>query len=600
MPQLRKTDFNQVADYICDELETRRTDRKDFDKEMKEIDRQLAMKPDISHKLDGNGRPVPDLAWLPEVELPLQSQTLEVLTADSRRMMLPDSGTWFESIAMVDDEYLSKVDFESFIPGDENEVPSLITQDNANQLVTGVLNHWHGQYDFGHHIDLINAESFKYGMGIGIPKMVTKNVLMHTAKGVIKQNQRFPVLIPGSIKNTYLDTKFNAVMCEGLALGPSEISCKKMRLEDLKKAANKGSKDPLNENGGWMPAALKDLTPDKNNLVEVVEMDGDFVVPRKTTDNILIENAIITVAIGQGDKKVVRIRYKKFDFPTKIRFPYHCEHIDNPYSTSPLRKGSPIQKAAVHALSKYMEVAALHAGAIVQYDRDDQTFASEGGPRIHPYAQWGTTGETKIHQIGDPQAMFNTYVGLLSQYSDVTGINAPRLGAQTTSHTTAFAKEAEINRGTVRTVDYVRNTLKGPLNQWLSIAYKMGREEMKKDVIYIEPYNGFVELDKNRLPEEAIFNIYGSGTPAEEAQKEQKRMTALQTAMQMDQLNIQLGNQPILDLEKGIEQVLRKGEWTDVDAITRTKEVSQGAEDQSLMGTDIGSVAEADLNALQA
>lgn len=597
MPRLNKKDFNYVAEYICDELEDRKTDRKDFDKEIKEIDRQLAMKPDISHKLDGNGRPVPALAWLPEVELPLQSQTLEVLNADARRMTFPDSGSWFESHALVDDEYLDRVELESFLPGDENEIPSLINQDNANQLVTGVLNHWHRQYDFGQHVDLINAEAFKYGMGIGIPKMVSKNVVMHTAKGVLKRQQRFPVLIPGSIKNTYLDTKYNNLMCEGLYLGASEVSCKKMRLEDVKIAASKGSKDPMNESGGWMPSALKDLEADKNGIIELVEMDGDFVVPRKTTDSIVIENAIVTVVKGK-DARVVRVRYKKFDYPTKIRFPYHSEHVDNPYGASPLRKGMPIQKAAVHALSKYMEVAALHAAPPVQYDRDDTYFAGNGGASIHPYAQWPSTGDIEVHEFGDPQAMFNTYIGLLQQYADVTGINAPRLGAQTVSHTTAFAKEAELSRGTIRTVDYVRSCLKGALNQWLYIAYTMGREDMKKDVIYIEPYNGFVELDKDKLPEEAAFEVYGSGTPAEEAQKEQKRMNALQTALQMDQVSIQLGNQPRIDLQKGIEQILRKGEWTDVDSILKSEDIPQGVVSESIMGGNTGLLTEEGINAL--
>ena len=575
MPKVSKKDFDHVAEYICDEAQTRKNERKDFDKEIKEIDRQIAMIPDLSHKQDATGKVISGMEWLPEVELPLQAQTVEVLTADARRMMFPDSGSWFESYALADDKYYEKVDFESFIPGDQNGVPSLINQDNANQIVTGALNHWQRQYDFYGHMDMINGEAFKYGMGVGVPRMVTKNIVMQTAKGVVKQKQRFPVLIPGSIKNTYLDTKYNAVMNEGLYLGAAELSVKKMKLEDLKIAANKGSNDPMSESGGWMPAALKNLEADAKGIVELVEMEGDFVVPRKTTSSIVIENAIITVAKGGKGSRVVRLRYKSFAYPTKIRFPYHVEHVDNPYAASPLRKGMPIQKAAVHALCKYMECAALHAAPPVQYDRDDQAFASEGGVRIHPYAQWPSTGDVKVHSFGDPATMFNAYVGLLSQYADVTGINAPRLGAQTISHTTAFAKEAELNRGTVRTVDYVRSTLKGALTQWLYIAYTMGRKEMKEDNVYIDAYNGFVSLNKDRLPEEAAFEAFGSGTPQEEVQKEQKRMTALQTALQMDQASIQMGNQPALDLTKAIEQVLRKGEWTDVDSIIRAEAIPQ-------------------------
>src|SRR5690606_21049100 len=146
------------ADYACSVLEDRKDKRKDLEKIWKEVDRQVAMIPNISHKLFANGTPDPSKAWMPEVELPLQAQTLEVLTSDARRMLSPDSGPWYTPHALMSDEYLRKVDFQSLIAGDENDVPSLINQDAADKLVQGVMNHWHRQYDFWGNIDKINAE----------------------------------------------------------------------------------------------------------------------------------------------------------------------------------------------------------------------------------------------------------------------------------------------------------------------------------------------------------------------------------------------------------------------------------------------------------
>ena len=101
-----KRDFAQIEGFICEELKSRKAARKDREKIWKDIDRQLAMTPDASYKLDAQGKPDRQRAWMPESELPLQAQTLEVLTADSRRMKFPDSGPWFAAHSEVTDKYL--------------------------------------------------------------------------------------------------------------------------------------------------------------------------------------------------------------------------------------------------------------------------------------------------------------------------------------------------------------------------------------------------------------------------------------------------------------------------------------------------------------
>ncbi len=82
------------------------------------------------------------------------------------------------------DKYLDKVEFSSLIAGDENDVPSVITQDNADKLVQGAINHWNNQYDFWGHIDLINSDAFKYGLGVGVARMVKKSVVKIQGKAL--------------------------------------------------------------------------------------------------------------------------------------------------------------------------------------------------------------------------------------------------------------------------------------------------------------------------------------------------------------------------------------------------------------------------------
>ena len=576
-------DWGQIADYACDTLASRKHERQDVEKCWKEVDRQIAMRPDVTHKLLPNGNPDPTKAWMPELELPLQAQALEVLTADARRMMSPDSGPWFLAHGKMTDEYLEKVDFKAMISGDANEVPSQVDQDTIDHLVGGVMEHWHKQYDFWSNMDQINAEAFKYGIGLGRARIVSRRVFLDTADGTKRLDQKIPVLVPMSIKNTYPDDSKHRLMGEGHWVGPSVVREWKQLLADVLMAASKGSSDPNDDNGGWMPSKLQGMEPEcESGNVTLVEIEGDFIVSRKTTGDMYLPNAIATVVVGKRGKnvknEVVRFRFRKHPFSSYIWFPYHSEHIDSAYPSSPLIKGWPIQKSAVNALSRMIEAAALQTHPPLQYDKDDPFFAQSGGAVGFPGAQWGSAGDVIPRAIGDASAMFAIYSGLLQQYADTTGINAPRLGAQTVSHTTAFAKDMEMQRGVIRTVDYVRSALKGGLQRWLTMAYTMGREVMKDESIYIDAFGGYVDVSKDTLPEHATFEVFGSGGPQEEAAKRQQKMQALQMAMQVDQVKVQMGGQPGLNLDAIQAQMLREGGWTDIDAFLS----------QELPGGDVG------------
>lgn len=584
-----------------DEYKRRKNSRHHLELQWDEIDRQLRMEPDISHKLTSKGELDNAKAWMPEMELPLQSQALETLVADSRAMKFPDSGPWFSPHVALTDDYLDKVDLQSLITGDTNDVPSIINQDNVDKMVAGVLNYWMRQYDFYGHSDKIDAEAFKYGTGVGRTRLVTKSVFRTTAKGVVDENIEIPVLFPMPLRKTYLDDRDFSVLNEGFMVGSSTIFERSIHIEDLKMAA-KGSSDPDNKDGGWMP--IRNLDGDKDGLVKLIEYEGDLIIPRKTSGSIFLPNVIVTIVDGhRGNSSfqdIIRFRFMSTPYSSYILFPYHSENLETPYSTGPLVKGWPVQKAAVDILNRLIEAAALNSQPPISYDKDDQFFAQGGGPSIFPGVQWGTTGDIKAHQIGDPSALFSIYIGLLQQYADVTGVTASRLGARTLSHTTAFAKDAEINRGTARTVDYVRSTLKGPLAQWLNVAWDIGRKSFKKADIYIDQYNGFVSLSKKHLPEMVTFDVHGSGGPQEEQARKAARLQSLQFAMQMDQINIQAGGQPEIDIASAIHEVLREGQWVDIDVITRTNQPAEGTQVQSPVEGDTQGNPGATVTALQA
>ena len=173
---------------------------------------------------------------------------------------------------------------------------------------------------------------------------------------------------------------------------------------------------------------------------------------------------------------------------------------------------------------------------------------------------------------GDPAALVGVLSSALNWYAELTGVLPGRLGAQTNSHTTAFAKDAELQRGAVRTVDYVRQVGNGPMVRWLNMAYCMGRDALdsrETASFYIDAYGGFVEVTKNHLPDRAVFEWYGSGGPAEEQQKMQSRLQSLQLALSMDQLAVAYGGKPTVDIASAVREVLREGKWTDIDSIVK-------------------------------
>lgn len=582
-------DWKYLSEHVLEMWKERKQKRTDLEKQWDDIDRQLAMTPDKAMKLDANGTPDKKKAWMPEVELPLQAQTLEITTADARRMQFPDSGPWFKANTSMTDDYLDKVDFQSLITGDQMEVPSRITQDNADKLVQGLLNHYHRQYEFGSHVDLINAEAIKYSMGVGRARIVETKATLHTAKGVMKRDQRIPVLFPRSIKNTYLDDNPHNLMNEGVYVGSSVIAYKEQAYADLMMAASRGSSDMYRADGGWMPKNLKNITKDKRGNVKLIELEGDILVPRKTTESIYVPNVIMTVCIGdkEASMNVVRLRYNPYPQSSYIMFPYHQEHIDSPYGTSPLMKGRPLQKAAVEALTRLLMIAALHTQPPVSRPQDDNHFNLMGGANVYPGADWPTTGEVKTHIVGDPSAMVNIYINLLQQYADVTGVNAPRLGAQTNSHTTAYAKEAELARGTIRTVDYVKSTLTGGLEKWLDLEFRMAKDVVKPTPIFLEEYGGFVNVDKKVIPDEAVFQVYGAGGPAEERSKRSERIQAIQLVISLQQVRLQVeqsGANTRIDFDKIEEMILREGGITDLDAVLREEGVLTGGNNISDMG----------------
>ena len=95
-PRFDQRDWDYISEMICEEKTDRTKRRSDLEKQWQEVDRQIAMEPDLKHKTLANGQADVNKRWMAEMELPLQAQALEVLNADVSREMFPSRGKLFQ------------------------------------------------------------------------------------------------------------------------------------------------------------------------------------------------------------------------------------------------------------------------------------------------------------------------------------------------------------------------------------------------------------------------------------------------------------------------------------------------------------------------
>ena len=560
--QIKTLDFKKITDAVVAELHRRQQAnfRQDLEKQWKEIDRQLAMKFDpaiLRERTDGED-------WKPQLELPLQSQALEILNADARRLMFPDQDSYFQAHALVTDEYLDRAKFLDLIPG-PNDIKSLIDQETADALVEGAHLFYQNLYDFRSVWDQFNAGAFKYGTGVCRVRVVEQEKVITDQRQVIRNHKRTPIVVAASIKQVLLDdSQWQANMAgfqiePAVIYGPFEHS-----VTDLVKAAKNGNTNPDDEfAGGWRPKALMKML-DNDDMVEVIEYEGDLIIER-SRDNLVLDNVIVTIAMGSG-RDVIRFRFRKAEDSSWLTQPYQRDQL-GPYGTGPLMKGLPIQKAATQAFNNLMGVAALNADPPIGYDPGDPYFAGANGPQVAPRNLWRTLDGIQIHQIGDMGGLQSVYLQLLDQYEEVTGITAPRLGQQTKSHQTATAIESEQQRGQVRTVDYVRTVQKGAQENFLQLEYKLIKKLMTKiERVFIPKFGFFVEMNKEALPDHAEYDVNGVSDPAVEQEKQARKAQAIETLINLEEIAVQNGATP-LNWSALRRTIGAEGGITDIDVI---------------------------------
>jgi hypothetical protein len=559
---LSPNDWVLVAHWIRDEKERRKgaKKRKELELIWEEIDRQVAMEPRARIIQSGQRED-----WLPDLELPLQFNTLEVNAADARRLKFPRGSEWYSVSADLSDEYMKRFQErrEKFPMIGGKPVPMKLDQETANVLVKATMDHYHRQYDFRAMIDLFDVECLKYGTGILRTKEVITHKFFNDFRGTTALSTRGPAVVPCSIKNVYLDDTPLAVMHEGITMAPGHIRCLYKKLKDVQNAIATGGPER-----GWRQEAVKKLEPEKgknenDEFVELLEFEGDLVVPRGRGKPIFLPAVILTVAAGKNACEVVRFRESDYPFCSYAIGHYFREDLDSPYGTSPLIKGQPIQEAATAALNDLMTAGALGARPPCFYDRNDPTLAAAGGPAIFPGSSTGTDSPDAVDFMENPDvaALLQVYVGLTKQYEDLTAVNDPRRGGATKSHQSAYAVDLENSRGLARIDDFVQGQEVGPITSVLYKEYEIVKrcltkgQDIQVDAGGIE---GWVKVASADLPDKVAFVVTGSAGVINQRQQAENFAAATNMAIQIIGTAAQLGLPIQVDWPRLVQEIYKR------------------------------------------
>jgi len=543
--KFQRKDWKTAAEFIKDEKERRAgsSTRRELDRHWKEVDRQVAMRPKSS-KTEG-GKPED---WMPDFELPLQATALEVLTADARRLKFPSSSEWYRAHAELSDDYAERYQDRRSDHGlIAKETGGKLDQETADLLAKAAIDHYHRLYRFREQIDRLDIEAFKYGTYAArvVEGLVPK--FTRDYRGVRQERTLGPAVVPVSIKNLFLDESPQYVMHEGVAIAPLTIRNYFQRKDDLLKAAKTGGVDK-----GWIAPNIRRLEPmgdgdEKRGHVELLEAEGDLVIGR-SGGKIFLPNVVVTVAVGNNGPAVVRYRESKLPFRSYVIGTYHQERLDCPYGTSPLMKGQPIQEAATEAANRLVASACLAAEPPLGWDSTDVRLKARGGPVWFPGAQWEMDDPNAIKVFdeagGQIEPLLNLYLALLKQYEDLTGVTAPRRGAQTKSHTTAYAVDVEAARGMTRTQDFVVTQEQGPLTSILYMEYEIIKRSLRSPAPILvdgSGLEGFVNLHADDLADNVVFDVLGSAGPASKREKAQQLIAAFQLMTQVAPVAMQMG-----------------------------------------------------------
>lgn len=520
--------------------------RTDREREWKEVDRQIAMKAKEIVQRDSRDQ---SRAWMPVMEMPYQAWALEVLAADVKRRIFPRGKHWYEVTARFDDALGERIKEASLHFGDESLVPTgRANQSTADMLLRIAVDHYHSLYDFRRRWSRVISEGLRYGTYAGRAALVKRDVMTHDYRGVIAQRTAVPMFIPMTIKNVYPDDQSQHLLQEGYDIRPSTIKHFWQLHSDMILASR------ANGQSGWFAETVANLKAPKGKKkstdrhIELIEWEGDIVLPQPEGRDQRLPNCIMTVCIT-GDPTVVRLRKSEMDFHSYIHGTYQDEDVDSPYGSSPILKGRTLQEIGTESMSRMVQGAALKAEPPILYDSGDNRLVADGGPIIAPGQKTAVDNleNTRVIDIGDITPITNTAVIAKNLHEELTGANQSRRGGDQKSHTTARGADIQLYQGGGRTDDYSESVETDGLRNWLFMQHTMIRKATATEVpmlAKVDNLKGYFKITNKLLAEGADYHVVGADGEVTQREKQQSFLSIYKTLVETEQLRVQGGGKP--------------------------------------------------------
>ncbi len=494
--RITESDYKIIEEMVNAEIDLRKKDpfRTDAERIWREIDRQIAMKPLVPLTEQGSD---PDNDWHNAVEIGDQSRASEIITADIMRLIFPNDRAWFE----VHGDYSDKE-----FPRSDDPAKSLARfQKKADNRQRSYMAQQHNDFGFKQRFKLSVKESLHHG-GMVAEIANESMTLIHKGGGI--EHVIAPTWKPYSMWDVYPDPSA-MILPTNLFYTGSMLLRSWQKLDVLKRRTdlirlNKVKKKKNKRLSGGDEQAT-------TNDVEIFKWLGPISIPRKTTKNIFIPNAVVIIANGT----LVKMEIPDTPYPNVIYSGYERQDVLNPYFTSPLMKSSTWQIFNSRSMNKFLDAVDLKTEPPLTYNVNSPEAAKDGGPEIAPRAMTpvSVASDINVLDVGDPQsALAGLRIGI-DQMQQNLGADENRAGVAADVEQTATEVRNANQRAEVRTVDFVGDLEDGPLTSYLYIQNYFNQH---KGINY-PFYNAEVGqpdfemfLPKKDIPSKVHFDIIGS------------------------------------------------------------------------------------------
>lgn len=502
-------DWEQVEKHVKRELEKRQRDnfRKAHESIWREVDRQIAMKP--MQSFDSQGKPVQN-DWHNTIELGELARASEIISADVRRLIFPNTRAWFE--AHIELQQMFDIQTGEPAPYDPKQ------QEMEDGKLRALMAQQHGDFGFKARFELSVKEALHHGSFVAEAR---NESIMLVRNGSQIKNMGAPVWVPHSMWNSYPDPSPHVVGTNMFYSG-SMIILEFVPLYQLKIMA-KGD--------GWMPGQLPKVPKrtNKNKDVETEDVQltkyyGDISIKREDGD-IFLPNCTVILA----NDVIVYYMSNSYEFSPVLYNGYERMDVRDPYYVSPLIKLSPTHKMASVLANKYLDAVALRVEPPIVYDGNDPQFVADGGPVIAPGHKSATKGSASydVIEVGDPNYALEGLQLSLDQLRQGTSVDAIRSGGGDTGDQTATESRLKSMKGEIRVVDFV-DKLEFSLKTFLYMQHEINKAQMEPYSFYNPEMDSpdFIWLRREDLPKNVHFDIVGARGILGEEERSQK-MTAV-------------------------------------------------------------------------